>query len=41
MAKAALRPRLSQKQIRFVREYAIHGNGAEAVRRAGYSTKPQ
>ena len=39
MAKPALRPRLTQKQIRFVREYAIHGNGAEAVRRAGYSTK--
>ena len=32
------RRRLTQKQIRFVREYAIHGNGAEAVRKAGYST---
>jgi D-alanyl-D-alanine dipeptidase len=31
--------RLSQKQIRFVREYAIHGNGAEAVRQAGYRTR--
>ena len=30
------RHRLSQKQIRFIREYAIHGNGAEAVRKAGY-----
>ena len=40
MADSALKPRhrLSQKQIRFVREYAIHGNGAEAVRQAGYST---
>lgn len=41
MAENALKPRhrLSQKQIRFVREYAIHGNGAEAVRKAGYSTR--
>ena len=38
MAKPALRPRLTQKQIRFIREYAIHGNGSEAVRKAGYST---
>ena len=37
MTKPALRPRLTQKQIRFIREYAIHGNGAEAVRKAGYS----
>ena len=39
MADRAPKPRqrLSQKQIRFIREYAIHGNGAEAVRQAGYS----
>ena len=36
MAKPALRPRLTQKQIRFIREYAVHGNGTEAARRAGY-----
>lgn len=29
--------RLSQKQIRFAREYAVHGNGTEAARQAGYS----
>ena len=38
MPNPALKPRLTQKQIRFIREYAIHGNGAEAVRKAGYST---
>ena len=37
MANPVPRPRLTQKQIRFIREYAIHGNGAEAVRKAGYS----
>lgn len=38
MADGALKPRhrLTQKQIRFVREYALHGNGTEAARRAGY-----
>jgi phage terminase small subunit len=38
MAESALKPRhrLTQKQIRFVREYAVHGNGTEAARRAGY-----
>ena len=30
------RHRLTQKQIRFVREYVIHGNGSEAARKAGY-----
>lgn len=29
--------RLSQKQIRFAREYAVHGNGTQAARDAGYS----
>jgi hypothetical protein len=29
--------RLSQKQLRFAREYAVHGNGTEAARQAGYS----
>jgi len=29
--------RLSQKQLRFAREYAVHGNGTEAARKAGYS----
>ena len=33
------KPRLSQKQIRFAREYAQHGNGTEAARAAGYSKK--
>ena len=41
MPNPAPRPRLTQKQIRFIREYAIHGNGTEAVRQAGYSTKRQ
>ena len=36
MTKPALRPRLTQKQIRFIREYAVHGNGTEAARQAGY-----
>lgn len=31
-----LKPRLSQKQIRFAREYAQHGNGTQAARDAGY-----
>ena len=34
------RPRLTQKQIRFIREYAIHGNGSEAARKAGYNRNP-
>lgn len=36
---SALKPkhRLSQKQLRFAREYAVHGNGTEAARKAGYS----
>jgi hypothetical protein len=38
MPEVKLRQRLSQKQIRFIKEYAVHGNGAEAVRNAGYST---
>jgi Terminase small subunit len=33
------RQRLSQKQIRFIREYVVHGNGVEAARKAGYSKK--
>ena len=36
MPSPAPRPRLTQKQIRFIREYAIHGNGTEAARQAGY-----
>ena len=36
MPNPAPRPRLTQKQIRFIREYAIHGNGTEAARQAGY-----
>ena len=31
--------KLSHKQMRFVREYAELGNGAEAARRAGYKPK--
>lgn len=30
---------LTQRQIVFAREYAKHGNGAEAARRAGYSVR--
>ena len=41
MPNPAPRPRLTQKQIRFIREYAIHGNGAEAARQAGYSQSSQ
>jgi hypothetical protein len=33
------RAQLSLKQMRFVKEYAHLGNGTEAARRAGYSTR--